>query len=91
MGINHFLPPLKKGFQDGPNCRIEGGGGGAMLSEGVYTWLGSWQGEETTEGPHALISTSKSYLVMAILPSALGPSLGTGLDSVQEWSRALVD
>lgn len=91
MGINRFLPPLKKGFQDGPNCRLEGSGwwGEATRSEGSTHLPGVLA--RGGDNPHALISTPKYDLGVAVLPGLLGSPLGTGLDSVQERSRVQLD
>lgn len=55
VGINHFLPPLKKGFQVVPNCRIEGSrvGVGVTPSEGPTPGQGLCRGRRPLpEGPH---------------------------------------
>lgn len=90
VGINHFLPPLEKGFQAPPNDRREGSleGVGSLKILHLYTreqdqpWAFSHGFDFHRRG--FVVPASPQQLCEAHSSQArLLPPLGTGLDSVQ--------
>lgn len=91
VGINHFLPLPKKGFQAPPNCRRGGLPGWGKWGTGVqryYTRPWPLPGDMTHPGifQDGLIFTGGAFRVLLpprlvghILPSLLAPQHGAGL------------